>query len=177
MGKYYDAIDYHSKSLQILEEVNDTMWVAKAHYNLAGVYESIGVYIEATEHLNQARFTLEYSDDKEGLARVYNLLGHTRFELEIWDQAHSWYSKALKLYENLGDSSGSPIPTSTWPTITTNRAMIRNKPTPFNWPCATTPMPCRCLPASTIPSVWPLCTTIWASPASTSNSTNAVLDI
>ena len=73
--------------------------MARAHFNLAGYYQTIGLYIEATAHLNDARFTLESNGDKAGLSKVYNLLGHIRFELETFDQAMDWYRKGLKLNE------------------------------------------------------------------------------
>jgi len=106
LGYRDSAIVAYREAILLLSAVQAEGQLAKARYNLAGLYEANGNYKEAKELLIPAQLYFEQTRDEERLASSYNLLGHINFELELWTQALQAYDRANALYLQLGDTSG-----------------------------------------------------------------------
>ena len=106
LGYRDSAIVAYREAILLLSAVQAEGQLAKARYNLAGLYEANGNYKEAKEQLIPAQLYFEQTGDEERLASSYNLLGHINFELELWKQALEAYDRANILYTRLSDTSG-----------------------------------------------------------------------
>lgn len=106
LGHRDSAIVAYREAILLLSAVQAEGQLAKARYNLAGLYEANGNYKEAKEQLIPAQLYFEQTGDEERLASSYNLLGHINFELELWKQALEAYDRANILYTRLSDTSG-----------------------------------------------------------------------
>lgn len=106
LGHRDSAIVAYREAILLLSAVQAEGQLAKARYNLAGLYEANGNYKEAKEQLIPAQLYFEQTGDEERLASSYNLLGHINFELELWNQALQAYDRANVLYTRLSDTSG-----------------------------------------------------------------------
>ncbi len=102
-GDYVKALSARRKSLRIVEALKDTIRIARVHLNLGRLFETMGLYPEAYEQTNFAREIFEIKSDSASLARTFTTLGHIRYELEIPTEAKRWYTKALGMYQRMGD--------------------------------------------------------------------------
>ena len=80
LGYRDSAIVAYREAILLLSAVQAEGQLAKARYNLAGLYEANGNYKEAKEQLIPAQLYFEQTGDEERLASSYNLLGHINFE-------------------------------------------------------------------------------------------------
>jgi class 3 adenylate cyclase len=64
----------------------------------------MGMYLEAFDHVNQSRQVVEARRDTAGMIRSYSMMGHLRFEQDMYKESRSWYEQSLRLNERLGDS-------------------------------------------------------------------------
>jgi adenylate cyclase len=104
-GVYDQALEFYHKALSIAEIINDSSRIARAHIQIALIYEEgFGEYVRANDHANTAKLILEQLDDHSRLAFTYDLLGHIQYELEAFDKAIDWYSRSLSLYKYRKDN-------------------------------------------------------------------------
>lgn len=90
-------------SLKILEQLGDSARIARATYSMAVVHESLGNYPEALNHLYDFLGFVEPRDDKEEIASGYNLIGNIKSEIELTEEAMSWYHRARIIREQMDD--------------------------------------------------------------------------
>lgn len=102
-GHFDSALVYHRKNLEIQKERRDTVRMARAHFNIAGVCMEMGEYLETQKSLYDARGILEAFNDQDGVAKVTTLLGHIQLELDQYEEARALYEKALLMRQKLND--------------------------------------------------------------------------
>ncbi|MCC6413898.1 MAG: tetratricopeptide repeat protein [Saprospiraceae bacterium] len=109
MGDVENSVRSHRESLELYTELGDTLRMARVHGNLSEVLQSVAFYEEAYAELFEARVLLEHHPDRRILAGVLTLMGHVRFELDMYKEAHDWYSEALQIRRNTSDEDPANI--------------------------------------------------------------------
>ncbi len=102
-GEGLDALANFQLSLKIMEQLGDSSRIARATYSMAVIHESLGNYPEALNHLYDFLGYVESQDDKEEIAAGYNLIGNIKSEIELTEEAMTWYHKARIIREQLDD--------------------------------------------------------------------------
>lgn len=97
LGQMDSAFSVYTEMLHLANESGNELLISKAHYILGMALESEGAYTEAHENANTARYFAEKNHYADLLPKVYTLLGHVRFETELYKMAIDWYQKALDL--------------------------------------------------------------------------------
>jgi CHAT domain-containing protein len=98
-GRPDHALEYHRRSLKILEEIGDNRGIAIAQNNIGIVYKSQGFYEQALEWYQKGLRRYEDMQDKRGVAAVLNNIGVVYFEQGRHDQSLEHYRKSLRLKE------------------------------------------------------------------------------
>src|SRR5690606_14139458 len=75
LGNMEDALQMQFQSLDLQEELGDSLEIAKALYNIATVYNAQSQYERTTEYGLKAIKIFESIENFNGEGRVYNLLG------------------------------------------------------------------------------------------------------
>jgi tetratricopeptide (TPR) repeat protein len=115
LGKFEQAIENQSFSLQIKEKLKDQTGIANSYSNLGNIYEMKGDYETSLQYNLQALKIREENKDLRGLSisylnigNIYNLLGNYKNAIEYYQkslsldtQLNNLRSKALCL-NNLG---------------------------------------------------------------------------
>ncbi|CAF3508757.1 unnamed protein product [Rotaria sp. Silwood2] len=99
-GKYVNAIDYTLKALQIFQQYSpeNKIDVARCYWNYGYISWIKGQYDEAIDQLYKSLDILLYQKTIH-VGRSYQLLGVCYYEKFAYQQALSFFEKALKNYE------------------------------------------------------------------------------
>ncbi|HMX38888.1 MAG TPA: adenylate/guanylate cyclase domain-containing protein [Saprospiraceae bacterium] len=103
LGQLDSAINSHRQSLTLFERLGDTVRMARAHSNIGGVLQEGGDYAGAFGELNKARLLVAAKGDSATIAKMYTKLGHNRFDMDMFQQAKTWYEKSLHIRRQAGD--------------------------------------------------------------------------
>lgn len=101
MGAFDSALFYYKAAAIVDLENQDSATLVGRWSNMAIVYKNIGLYSDAVLYLNKSLLFI-HERDSSSRARVYNSLGGTFLKQRRFDQAKSYYTKALDLFEKLG---------------------------------------------------------------------------
>lgn len=102
-GLYDQALEYHLRSLKILEEENYGAGLAAAYSNIGVIYVNLNNFETARAYYRKAIELDSLRDDKSGLASDYNNLA-TSYQLEEKpEQALEYILKSFELKKELGD--------------------------------------------------------------------------
>ncbi len=74
-SRFAVSIRYYQEALQLFEQLNDTLEMAKAHLNIATSYSAVADYEKTMQHALLSLKWFEALGDINGEARVYNLMG------------------------------------------------------------------------------------------------------
>ena len=104
-GAYSEALNFHSKALEIREKVLKPghNHIAMSHMNIGAVHEKLGNYNKALEHFFKALEIQKKAIDKDFhiLAGSYNSIGAVHYSLGDYTKALEYFFKALEIRENI----------------------------------------------------------------------------
>jgi len=102
-GKYPDALESFSKSLEIARSIDDSLHIAKMYSNIGVINDVIGKYSVAIDNYQQSLKIYDYLNNKEGKESVLNNIGIVYEEMDMPDKALDYYFQALNLKKERGD--------------------------------------------------------------------------
>lgn len=102
-GKYADALENFSKSLEIAEELNDSLHMAKLYSNIGVINDVIGNYTTALKNYQKSVKIYDHLQNDEGKESVLNNIGIIFEEMKLPGKALEYYFQALTLKMKRGD--------------------------------------------------------------------------
>ena len=105
-GNYTKAIDCHSQSLKLRQEIKDRDGISASLNNLGNVYLNRGDYIRAIQYYTKSLKEFEESGNKKGAATALNNIGAIYKEQEEFDKALEFHRRSLKLRKEVKDEEG-----------------------------------------------------------------------
>jgi tetratricopeptide (TPR) repeat protein/DNA-binding CsgD family transcriptional regulator len=105
-NKYKEALDNYSVAMKLSEERNDSLLKAQCLERMASVYLSIGDDHMALKLYYEALPLFEQISNKEGMAKVYNIVGVSKTSQKEYDSALTYFQKAIALNEETGNQTG-----------------------------------------------------------------------
>jgi len=99
-GKYYNAIPYHRKSLELALKLSNPLAVAGARYNLGDDYYGLKDYAKARSYYTEAMAAYSKSKSRSNLIKTYNALIQANNSLKDYSQSVKYY----QLYIDAEDS-------------------------------------------------------------------------
>ncbi len=105
---YTSAYLHYTRSLELYNELEDKMNIARVVRNLGSVFHQQGNYEKALKYFFESlemRFEL---DDKKGVATLYNAIGLVNLEQgeEMYETALEYFFDALKIYKEIDSQKG-----------------------------------------------------------------------
>ena len=102
-GNFREAIDWHSKALDIAKRLENMIEVARAKGNIGNAYRSLGNFKEAIEYHTKQLEIAENAGDKTGEIDAYGNLGTDYFCVGDFQAAKEHHRKELSEAEESGD--------------------------------------------------------------------------
>ena len=106
LGQYDKAIDHHTRSLAIEEEIGNRQGVANSLGSLGNAYHGLGQYDKAIDHHTRSLAIAEEIGDRQGVASSLGNLGSTYVSLGQYDKAIDHHTRSLAIKEEIGDRHG-----------------------------------------------------------------------
>ena len=106
LGKFQEAIEYHSQHLSIAKEVDDRAGEGKAYGNLGNAYHSLGKFQEAIEYHNQHLSIAKEVGVRVGEGMAYSSLGNAYHSLGRFQEAIEYHNQHLSIAKEVGDRAG-----------------------------------------------------------------------
>jgi tetratricopeptide (TPR) repeat protein len=105
-NKYKLALDCYNRSLEVAKKSNNILLNAQCLERIASVYLTIGDDHLALKLYYEALPLFEQISNKEGIAKVYNIIGVSKTSQGEYDTAVNYFGKAMKLNEEIGNLTG-----------------------------------------------------------------------
>ncbi len=105
-GDVFKALECHSRSLKIREEIGDNRGISESLNNIGIIYDKQGDIPKALECYTKGLKLLEEIDDKKGIAYLLNNIGSLYLTQNNMARAVEYHTKSLKIREEIGDRSG-----------------------------------------------------------------------
>ncbi len=102
-GENLEALKSYQASLKIMEELGDTVRIARANYSIALAHIGMNNFPEALNHIYEYLTYAESQGEQEDIANGYNLIGTIKSEIELSEEAISFYERARAIRETLDD--------------------------------------------------------------------------
>ncbi|WP_046755445.1 tetratricopeptide repeat-containing sensor histidine kinase [Kordia jejudonensis] len=104
----YDSLslNYHSLSLKIRKELQDTLAIAKSLNNIANVAKRVYGLDSSLTTYNRAFKLIERFENDRIKSKILNNIGEVHLELKDYKKSKSYFKKSLVLKEELGDQYG-----------------------------------------------------------------------
>jgi signal transduction histidine kinase/CheY-like chemotaxis protein len=99
---YKKAMKYHNKSVEQLLKINDSVNLAKAHYNTVLTAFEAGKYNEGYAHLLRARKLEKFEPHKTFGVGLDNLMGEYYYSKDNYEMAQKYLRKAIEVAEREG---------------------------------------------------------------------------
>ncbi len=96
---YKKAMDYHNKSVDQLKMINDSVNLAKAHFNTVLTAFEAGKYNEGYAHLLRARKMEKFEPHPSFGVALNNLMGEYYYSKENYELAQKYLRKAAEVAE------------------------------------------------------------------------------
>lgn len=104
LGKYEQAIEYHQRDLEIVQELKTLKGESTALGNLGADYQALGKYQKAIDYYQQQlKIAREEIKDLHEEGRVLNNLGTVYYELGAYNKAIEYHEKRLKISKEIQD--------------------------------------------------------------------------
>jgi tetratricopeptide (TPR) repeat protein len=105
-GHFDDAVTLHTFAVSAGRRQGDDAAEGRALHNLGVVYQRLGRYSEARDHLTEAVTVLKRTDKPRWEALALADLGHVHMLLGRYDEALACHAAGLLLFEGEGDRTG-----------------------------------------------------------------------
>lgn len=102
-GDYNKAIEYYSKSFEIVEGTNKYQTIGSYYNNMALIYNNLNYYDDALMYYRKGLGLFLSINDSNGIAMSWNNLGYVFRNIEQYDSALIYLELARDLYQQLGD--------------------------------------------------------------------------
>jgi signal transduction histidine kinase len=99
------ALDYYFKALTIAEEIKNDEQIALVGTNLTASYLTQGNYLKGLEYGEMTLKHAELSHSSNNIGKALQLLGTTKMDLKDTAASKIYFSKALKVYEDIDNPS------------------------------------------------------------------------
>ena len=109
LGKFQEAIEYHSQHLSIAKEVGDRAGEGIAYCNLGTTYHSLAKFEEAIEYHKQGLSIAKEVGDRVREGRVCRNLGDAYYRLRKFQEAIEYHNQSLSIAKEVGDRDGKGI--------------------------------------------------------------------
>lgn len=109
MGDVVNSVRSHRESLELYTDLADTLRMARVLVNTGEVLQSAGLYEEAYNEMDKARQLLYLQPDRRVLAGVTTVMGHVRFELDMYEPARDLYRQALEIRLKIPDADPADV--------------------------------------------------------------------
>lgn len=96
---YKKAMEYHNNSVDILKKINDSVNLAKAHFNTVLTAFEAGHYNEGYAHLLRARKLQKFEPHPSYGVALDNLMGEYYYSKEKYELAQKYLRKAVEVAE------------------------------------------------------------------------------
>ena len=96
MNRSNEQMQAYNESLEIAKALNDTMYVAKIHSEIANVYKTWGAYTEALDYYYDALTHAEVVNDSIQIANIYYSIGGLFREQDNYDKALEFYTLVIE---------------------------------------------------------------------------------
>jgi len=103
LGKFHEAIEYHSESLSIAKEVGDRASEGSACCNLGKAFLSLRKIEDAIEHHSQHLSIAKEVGDRAGEGKAYGGLGEAYHNLGKFQEAIESHCQHLSIAKEVGD--------------------------------------------------------------------------
>lgn len=101
-----DAVTLHTHAVAAARCYGDLVGEGRALHNLGSIYQRLGRYAEAREHLSQALTVAQQSDDLAGQGFALSDLGFVDWLLGRYEDAVDYQERALACFRERGDRTG-----------------------------------------------------------------------
>ena len=105
LGQYEEALRYLQKSIEIDQELNDKVGLAKDYNNIGAVLSNTGNYTEALNYHKKSLEIDQELNDKVGLAKNYNNIGVVLSNTGKYSEALENFKKSLEIHQELNDKA------------------------------------------------------------------------
>ncbi|MCX6231596.1 MAG: hypothetical protein NTZ33_08630 [Bacteroidetes bacterium] len=106
LSDYKSALNCFDQANKIATEISDTLLMLKCIENIASVNLSIGDENLAIKLFYELLPYYEKSINKEGIAKVYNIIGYYKATQKDYSSAENYYFKAIHLNYDIGNFIG-----------------------------------------------------------------------
>lgn len=103
---YQEAIDYYSKSIELSGTIDNILLKAKSLERMASVHLAADDPYHALKLYYESLPLFEKVKDKEGIAKVYNIIGIYKTDTQQYDSAEVYLQKAIKLNQEINNVRG-----------------------------------------------------------------------
>ncbi|QNJ97320.1 response regulator [Constantimarinum furrinae] len=93
---YVTAFEYHRLSIKLFEKLQDSTYLARAHFNTILTSMEAGDYNKAYLHIIKARRLAKYDDEDAYTLALDNLLGEYHYEKGNYEMANQYLEKVIE---------------------------------------------------------------------------------
>jgi signal transduction histidine kinase len=103
---YATATGYYFKSLEIAEDLKDSILIPVLLINISGIYNLQKNFEKALEFSGKALQWYNKTENADGIAATLDNFGNIYTAKSEFKQAEAYYNKALALYQETGNNEG-----------------------------------------------------------------------
>ena len=122
-GNYYESLDNYQSGLRLYQQIDNKAGVSKSYNNIGILHKSRGNNPKALEFFKKA-LQIQEEIGEQTLPVTLTNIGVIYFEDNKLEQAHSYYSKAEKLFKTIQNERSSALLQNYWG----NYFMKKNNP-------------------------------------------------
>ncbi|MFC1559433.1 protein kinase, partial [Gemmatimonadota bacterium] len=100
------GLDYMNRSLEIIMEVGDKLWQARASGNIGSLYYYTGEHEKALEHWDLSLELARDVDNKMSESASLNNFGYYFMEMQDYGQALEYFDQVLTISDRIDDTFG-----------------------------------------------------------------------
>jgi len=105
-NEYKAALESFSRAKKIAEDLNDVLLTARCIERMASVTLSTGDDHQALKLYYVSLPLFEQIENKEGIAKVYNIIGLYKSAQKAYDSSEMYYRRAIRLNEEINNQTG-----------------------------------------------------------------------
>lgn len=106
-GNANEAINYYLQALPLLEQLKDTLGVARLKNNIGIAYKNLNDYLSAAKYYEESIYLKRLTNDRKGEAYGYNNLGELKILQHQYAEALPFFNRAFSILDSLQDGTGS----------------------------------------------------------------------
>jgi adenylate cyclase len=109
MGRYYDAVDYNLKSIEIYKTFPESQslgGMARSYGNIATIYQHQGDYVQAIDYYQKALLINERTNSKPRIVTVLSNIGSLYFALNDYQKTITYSERSILVAKEIGEQDG-----------------------------------------------------------------------